>query len=644
MESTTSMPLSENVYLTTSKFDSCDDLLKSVREFYYSKGYGISIRGSRKDKHVILQCDRGGLYRDIRGISGKRKKTTGSRLINCPFKLLGKRSSDGAWIFDVKDLSHNHEPSTDISGHPSFRQLPSESIKSVKEMTKAGTPPRQILSSLHQQTPNLPVISRNIYNVKRKIRRENLRNRPMINALFEELDEGGFIYDISQNAEGWISRLFIAHPLSIKLAKAFSNIFLMDCTYKTNKYNMPLLDIIGVSCFNTAFYSGFVFLEREDEENYSWALRAFKEIIGQDPCVIMSDRELALINAIKKVFPTTSNLLCVWNIEKNVLANCKKYFGRAEEFDIFMSDWNNVVYSTTEALFEENWFEFTSIHKEKKDAIEYIKNVWLPWKEKFVSAWTDKYLHFGNRSSSRVEGAHDKLKQYLQVSTGDLREVKEKICLVVEHEFNEIKVKLSSEKIHVHHDGTMPLFRELHYHVSHFALKEIYKKYGFTKDGSMTPCTGHYMATMGLPCAHKIKYWQGTTFPLDLIHPQWRIDTLSLNSQNDLHDENTGRLDELLNELRSTYQRWPLNKKKHALSLITELLNQSDAFFEPVVQRPKGRPPKSKKKGGITSTTRDPSRFELIESSQRRNEANGENNLFDLNVYPLDTFDLDGPF
>lgn len=66
-----------------------------------------------------------------------------------------------------------------------------------------------------------------------------------------------------------------------------------------------------------------------------------------------------------------------------------------------------------------------------------------------------------------------------------MREVKEKICLAVEHEFIEIKVKLSSEKIHVHHEGTMPLFRELHYHVSHFALKEIYKQYGFTKDGNI---------------------------------------------------------------------------------------------------------------------------------------------------------------
>ncbi|XP_042754325.1 uncharacterized protein LOC122196071 [Lactuca sativa] len=384
-------------------------------------------------------------------------------------------------------------------------------------MTKAGIPSRQILSSLRQQTPDLPAISRTIYNVKKKIRKENLGNQSMINALFKELEECGFTYDISHNPKGYISRLFIAHPLSIKLIKAFSHIFVMDCTYKTNKYNMPLLDIIGVSCFNTSFYSGFVFLEREDEENYSWALRAFKEIIGHDnqPCVIMSDRELALMN----------------------------------------------------------------------ERISQLQKVF----------WTDKFLHFGNRSSSRAEGAHAKLKQYLQVSTGDLREVKEKICLAVEHEFNEIKVKLSSEKLQVPHDCNMLFFKELLYHISHFALKEINKQYLATKEGSITPCTATFITTMGLPCAHKIKYWQETTFSLDLIHPHWRIDTLSLNLQNDLHDEGTGRFNELLNELCLAYQRWPLNKKEHVFSVITKLLNQSDTVFEPVIQRPKGRPPKSKK-------------------------------------------------
>ncbi|XP_052620945.1 protein FAR-RED IMPAIRED RESPONSE 1-like [Lactuca sativa] len=616
MDSSSPTIQNEELYLANSKFDSYDELLKSVRDFYYVKGYGISIRDSSKDKYVTLQCDRGGCYRDRLSIGDKRKKNTGSRLISCPFQIVGKKEYDGGWILKAKNLSHNHEPSTDISRHPSFCRLSPNDVQSVKNMMLSGIPPRQILSSLRQGNPNLPAVSRTIYNLKAKIRKENLGNRSTVSALFEEFEKEGFIYDILHNSIGHITHLFIAHPLSIKLAKAFSNIFIMDCTYKTNKYNMPLLDIIGVSCFNTSFYSGFVFLEREDEDSYIWALSVFKKTLeNREPSVIMSDRELALMNAINMVFPNTTNLLCIWHIEKNVLANCKKHFPHTEEFDIFMSSWNNVAYSTSKTIFEHNWGEFELFYQTKKVAIEYIKKTWLPWKEKFVSAWTENYLHFGNRSSSRAEGAHAKLKQYLQVSTGGFQDVTKKICLAIKHEFNEIKVKLASERIQILHNCDAPVFRELLCHISHFALKEIHMQYEKIKKGTMTPCTSHFMATMGLPCAHKIKHLEGMKLSLDLIHPHWRIDTICLNSEDDLHNDiGAKEFDELLSELSSRYQIWPQSKKEFANSMITQLLTESDILFEPLIRRPKGRPPKSKNKRGINSTARDPSRFEFVES------------------------------
>ncbi|XP_071689837.1 protein FAR1-RELATED SEQUENCE 5-like [Rutidosis leptorrhynchoides] len=371
--------------------------------------------------------------------------------------------SDGSWMLKSYNLRHNHDPATDMSGHASSRQLSADEIKSVKEMTMVRIPPRQILSSLRQRNSNLSAISRTIYNVKKQIRKDNLKNRSIIGALFEELAKGGFTYDILHNSEGRITRLFIAHPLSIKLARIFSNTFVMDCTYKTNRYNMPLLDIIEVSCFNSSFYSGFAFLEKEDEENYIWALHVFKKILGQGnyPSIIMSDRELALMNGKKNVFPSATNLLCVWHIEKNMLANCKKHFDRGEDCDNFMLGWKNVVYSMNEELLYGNWREFELIYKEKKSALDYIKNTWFPWKEKFISVWTEKYLHFGCRTSSRVEGAHVKLKMYLQASTCDFHQVEQKISLAVKHEFNEIKVQLASEKIQIPHNCNMPLFREL---------------------------------------------------------------------------------------------------------------------------------------------------------------------------------------
>ena len=102
------------------------------------------------------------------------------------------------------------------------------------------------------------------------------------------------------------------------LAKTYSSIFVMDCTYKTNKYGMPLLDIIGMSSFNKSFYSCFVFVKSERTEDYTWALQTFSNVLGVDfQCsVIVSDRELALISAIEVVFPRATHLLCVGIFKK----------------------------------------------------------------------------------------------------------------------------------------------------------------------------------------------------------------------------------------------------------------------------------------------------------------------------------------
>lgn len=142
---------------------------------------------------------------------------------------------------------------------------------------------------------------------------------------------------------------------------------------------------------------------------------------------------------------------------------------------------------------------------------------------------------------------------------------------------------------------------------------------------------------MGLPCAHKIKDWNQMTLPLELIHPHWRIDPLSLNHEDCLQNDGDNKFAKLLEELNSKYQAWPLNKKEHAISMITQLVNESDTLFEPVKQRPKGRPRKSKKNKGITSTRRDPSRFEIVESSREHNPS-GSARVFQDNSEAVDEF------
>jgi MULE transposase domain len=46
---------------------------------------------------------------------------------------------------------------------------------------------------------------------------------------------------------------------------------LMDCTYKTNRFGMPLLDIVGITATNTTFYVGFAFPSDEKQPSYQFS-------------------------------------------------------------------------------------------------------------------------------------------------------------------------------------------------------------------------------------------------------------------------------------------------------------------------------------------------------------------------------------
>ena len=95
---------------------------------------------------------------------------------------------------------------------------------------------------------------------------------------------------------------------------------------------------MGVTGTNQSYFLRYVFLRHESEEDYIWALRQMM-IVFQDritgPIVIVTDRELALMAAISRVLPEAKNLLCIWHINKNVLANAKTHFANDE-------DWNEV--------------------------------------------------------------------------------------------------------------------------------------------------------------------------------------------------------------------------------------------------------------------------------------------------------------
>lgn len=97
------------------------------------------------------------------------------------------------------------------------------------------------------------------------------------------LQENSWKYAIKQDNEGHVLFFMFAHPESIKYANLYNRVFVLDCTYKTNRYGMPLLHIIGVSSSNSTFSIAFCFMQNEQEESYIWALKTFFSFLDPLP-------------------------------------------------------------------------------------------------------------------------------------------------------------------------------------------------------------------------------------------------------------------------------------------------------------------------------------------------------------------------
>lgn len=353
-----------------------------------------------------------------------------------------------------------------------------------------------------------------------------------------------------------------------------------------------------------------------------WALKMFSKLIGVDhhPSVIISDRELALMNAIRVVFPRTPNLLCLWHIEKNILAKCKPKFKEDVDWEGFLSSWTKVIKSPDESSFNEAWRLFEVQYKEYGSVLDYIRGTWLPQKEKFVSLWTEQITHFGNHVTSRAEGAHATLKKYLQVSTGSLHEVKDKICLAIDNQFQEIKAQLSSEKIRVPAKFCIPFFKELINQVSFFALYQLYKQYELSKSKSyQSQCKGHFFKTMGMPCVHMITERKVKVLALNDIHDHWRIDTKSFSNGHISLEDEEDPIHGIIFNLKDKYHKLPLMQKEDTKMQLSQILGSPlPSILEPKVQPHKGRPLGSKKRKESNSTRREPSKFELVEKLARK--------------------------
>lgn len=383
-------------------------------------------------------------------------------------------------------------------------------------MHDAGVEPKKIRVFLQQQGTSFAT-KQDIYNRIAHSKLASQEGQSSIHALCNQLEREGF-WSRMQFAEGGrISSILFTHPDSLSYLKAYPEVVLLDCTYKTNKYGMPLLDIVGIDACQPSFCIAFAFLSGEDDEDYLWALERLRQLydtIGARlPSVILTDRCLACMNAAEICFPTIPKLLCLWHANKAVLRNCRPIFvqhGKDELWGDFYKHWQSLIFSKDEETYDKRLQELEKEYlPEFLEAIGYLKSTWLyQYKERLVKAFVDVHLHFDTVVTSRGEGIHALVKGHISISTRDLFQAWRMIKALI---LNQIK-DLHANQAHQH--ATIPIelsrvqYSQIHGLVSHEAQRLVQDQFTLLKDNGalLSPqCTGTFSRSLGLPCAHKLR-------------------------------------------------------------------------------------------------------------------------------------------
>src|SRR2546423_5242461 len=514
-------------------YTSYEEALDALKSHGMHHGYGFYIQRTKPHNSDIktrfyYQCDKSKMYQ-----SKATSLSTSTRTTGCPFKLVifkmkseGDGQTNDQWMLQVTNPEHNHQPSLNPSAHLVYHKRTAVQTETIRSMTRAGSRPAQILTALQQQSPDTLVTAQDIRGDRKKIKTEHLDGRTPIETLLDDLSSPDWIFDVKRDSDNRVQCLFFAHRKQIELQCANPDVLMMDCTYRTNKYRLPLLHILGCTNLQTFFSAGFCFLRNETQLGYHWAVSTFlRKTRTPQPRVFLSDHEDALKSAVSELLPRVPQLLCVWHVNKNVQTKVQLEWRTSDantkeekqaimdQRSEFMGRWNQIVYSKTEAEFESKWKALQNDYKDQDALCKYLDKNQYPVRHQWARPWTSQHRHYGTTSTSPIEGSHKVLKDYLMTSKGDLLRVVERIEHMVHNQYNKYRNQIASAKNKIkfeHRLEKMPFLPSgIHNTITPPAIEHVRKqdelRQKYRKENRFHPCTGTFEKINGLPCYHTLQ-------------------------------------------------------------------------------------------------------------------------------------------
>lgn len=206
-----------------------------------------------------------------------------------------------------------------------------------------------------------------------------------------------FYYKNSIAQGNQMGNLLWANSISRFDYQCFYDVIAFNFAFKRNKYNYPLVLVIGINHHHQMIIFNCGILVHETTENYSWILDQLVQCMGgKKPCAVVTDGVLRMCKAIKDVLPEATHCLCSFHLQRNAMIHVKN--------PNFVKDFSKVMFARADInRFESDWRSMVEEYNLNDN--EWMNTMWESCKMCAKAYLKDKFFR-GTCMASRCESMH----------------------------------------------------------------------------------------------------------------------------------------------------------------------------------------------------------------------------------------------
>jgi hypothetical protein len=205
-----------------------------------------------------------------------RQQDARSMLCDCPWRVRWKRQWNDTWIItELVDQHERHQlEGINPAAYSENRPLPAEARETMLDHVQHSTVSYRTVASVLNSTYGLSLLSRDVYNRSY----DYTQNKgTSTRKLIETLRDDGFLYRLKVDVQNSIEALFFCKPQDVQMARIYGQMVIIDATYKTNRFRLPLVNIVTVDNNLHTVRTALCFVSSEKTSAYTWILQQLSE-------------------------------------------------------------------------------------------------------------------------------------------------------------------------------------------------------------------------------------------------------------------------------------------------------------------------------------------------------------------------------